>query len=456
MNYEECAKEIVKLSGGTENIESVTHCATRLRMIVKDFNEVDMEGLKKVQGVYGVVNANGQLQVVLAGNLIPVFNAVTKLYDFSVGAPVDENIQEDVVKEKLTVKSAFQKCLEVLIASVSPVIPALIAGGMIKVFLIVITLISAGFSATQTYTLLSILADAPFYFLPIFVAYGAAKKLGGNVTYTMLLAAALISPTFIEMVTAGEAVHIIGLPVTLVRYSSSLFPALFGAVAVKYFEKLFDRIIPGMFKTIFVGALTLICSYIVTIVFLAPLGNNIGVYVMAFLVWLQQVAGPFANAFMTGVTPFLVMTGMHSLTSPFMVQSQATIGYDSFFRPSLLLYNIAIGGACLGFALKNKDKTLKSEAFSCALSSVLGVSEPALFGFALRFKKPLIATVVAGVVGGFIAGLTGVKAFSIGYSSILALPIFESTMTQMAIAIAVTFIVGAVVSYILSPKTEEN
>lgn len=454
MDYKKCADEIIAKVGGSDNVDTVTHCATRLRFIIKDNSAVDQEAIKKIEGVYGVVNASGQLQVVLAGNLIPVFNEITKNYHFKVGEVVDENLDADIGKTggKKTVKSVLKSALGVLVASVTPVIPGLIAGGMIKVFLVVATLINADFASSQTYALLSLLGNAVFYFLPFFIAYGTAKKLGGNIIYAMILAAALVSPSFVEMVSEGDAIHIFGLPVALVNYNSSLFPALFGAVAVTYFEKLFDKIIPGMFKIIFVGALTLICSYVVTVVIFGPLGTYLGQYVVAFLNWLHKVAGPFANAVMTAVAPFLVMTGMHTLLPPFMVQAFATQGYDNFFRPSLLLYNIAIGGACIGMALKVRDKKVRAEAASCGLSAVLGVSEPALFGFAIPNKNTLLSTVIGGFCGGFVCGLTGATAYSMGYSSLLALPIFEKTMPQMAIAICVAFFVSLAVSFITNKK----
>ena len=172
------AAEVVQLVGGTENISSVAHCMTRLRFVVKDLNKADQEALKKIPGVLGVIYAGGQLMVVLGKNLLPVYEAVVKDFDLKEGAAINENLDVPKEKQPLTVKSAGVAVLNYVSAAVSPMITGLVAGGMLKVLLLLITLVNAGFADTATYALLSGVADAAFFFMPIFVAYGAAKKAG--------------------------------------------------------------------------------------------------------------------------------------------------------------------------------------------------------------------------------------------------------------------------------------
>lgn len=447
INYKQCAEKIVNLIG-TENIQSVSHCMTRLRFSVKDIKRIDQEALKKIQGVLGVIYASGQLQVIMGQNLLPVFEEVLKLDKFDVGEEIKEDL--NTPREKLTLKSAGSAILGYISASVTPMLPGLIAGGMLKVFLLIVTLISSSFAETQTYIILSFLANAPFYFMPIFVAFGASKKLGGTPIYAMLCSAALLSPEFITMVGAGEAITLFSLPVKAVGYSSSLVPALLISLVAYYSEKFFNKIVPGIFKSIFVGFGTIVVTMTLGLVVLGPLGSYIGSYLALAFVWLGNIIGPVALGVLAAVFPWLIMCGMHTALVPFMAQAIADPGYDSVFRPAFILHNMAEGGACLGVALRTKNKELRSEALSIGFGCIFaGVSEPAIYGINLRFRKPMIGVMTGGAVGGVIAGIMGAKAYVMGYSTILALPIFQDTVLAMLIGIIVCIVVSAVVTYIL-------
>lgn len=447
INYKQCAEEIVNLIG-TENIQTVSHCMTRLRFSVKDIKRIDQEALKKIQGVLGVIYASGQLQVIMGQNLLPVFEEVLKLDKFDVGEEIQEDL--DTPREKLTLKSAGSAVLGYISASVTPMLPGLIAGGMLKVFLLIITLISSSFAETQTYIILSFLANAPFYFMPIFVAFGASKKLGGTPIYAMLCSAALLSPEFIAMVGTGEAITLFSLPVKAVSYSSSLVPALLISLVAYYSEKIFNKIVPGIFKSIFVGLGTIVVTMTLGFVVLGPLGSYIGSYLALAFVWLGNTIGPVALGVLAAIFPWLIMCGMHTALVPFMAQAIVDPGYDSVFRPAFILHNMAEGGACLGVALRTKNKELRSEALSIGFGCIFaGVSEPAIYGINLRFRKPMIGVMAGGAVGGVIAGIMGAKAYVMGYSTILALPIFQDTVLAMLIGIIVCIVVSVVVTYIL-------
>ena len=450
MDYEKIAQQIVASVGGPSNVKSVTHCMTRLRFVLKDDKKADTEALNKISGVMGSVFGMGQLQIVMGPNLIPTFNEVIKQNDFEVADIVDENLDEDNRPEPLTWRNAGSKLIGFIGGSVTPIVPVLIAGGMLKVFLLLIGLVWAAFDKTQTYTLLSMLANTPFYFLPIFVAYGAAKRLNASPIYAMIVALFLVYPDFMAMVTAGKAVTIVGLPVLLVNYSNSLLPALLSTIAVAYLEKFFTKIVPGIFKAVFVGPFTIAIAGILTLVVLGPLGTYVGNYIVGFLDWMYKAIGPVSIAVLAGGLPFLIMTGMHTLFGPFMVQSLAGVGYDGFFRPALILHNMAEGGACFAVALRTKNQDLRSEAFSCGIGAIFaGVTEPAIYGITIRLKKPLYGVMAGGAIGGLLAGLLGAKAFVMGYSSILAIPIFESTIIAIVVGIAAAIAVAFIVTFVI-------
>lgn len=450
MDYKQIAAEIVKNVGGPENINSVAHCVTRLRFSLKDESKANKEALENIKGVLGVISAGGQYMVVLGQNLIPVFESVVKDQHIVSGGSIDENLDKDI-KQPLTVKSVINNVVGYVSAAVTPLVPGLIAGGMVKVLLLLIVeFISKDFGATSTYKLLSAIADAPFFFMPIIVAYGAAVKLGGTPVYAMLAAAALLHGNYTGLVGAGEPFTLFGLAVRPVSYGTSLLPALLIALVAYHAEKFFNKIIPGIFKSIFVGMCTILVTGSLGYLILGPLGNMLGGFIAKFFMFLNSTVGPLATGLLAAALPWLVMTGMHAAIAPFMAQLLTNPGYDAMIRPAFLLHNMAEGGAVLGVAARVKDKELRSEYASIAVGCVVaGVTEPAIYGVNLKYKRPMIGVMAGGFAGGFVASLLGIKAYVMGYSNILALPIFQDTVVAAIIGIIVAIVVAAVVTYIL-------
>lgn len=446
MDFAKTAKDITQLTGGKENITSVFHCMTRLRFTVKNIANVDQEAIKALPGILGVNYQGGQLQVIIGKDLLKVYDEVLKL-GFKDGGSLDENLDKDLTAPK---ESIGQRLISYIHASVQPMIPALIAGGMIKVFLLLISKLVPSFGESSTYTLLSIVGNAPFYFMPITVAYGAAKKLGGTPMYAMMVAAALIAPEWAAIVSGGEPVAIFGINAALKSYGSSLLPAILLAPVAYYLEKWLNKLIPGVFKPIFVGMLTMVGTYTVSIVALAPLGQLVGAYMVQAVLFLHNTTGPLAMIIFCAALPYMIMTGMHMTFGAAMVQMLADNGFDPLFRPGMLLHNMAEGGAVLGVALRAKDKEIKAEALSLAVGCIFaGVTEPAIYGYNLPLKKPLWAVSIGGAAGGAVAAIMGAHNYTYGYSTILALPIFEDTIIAMAIAVAVTIAVSCIATMVM-------
>lgn len=448
MDYQSVAQQLVELSGGTQNIKTVAHCATRLRFTLVDKNAVNMDGIKKVKGVLGCIYATEQLQIILGKEVQSVYNTVLKNYNFENGGEVTPAATDG--KEPMTFAKAVDSVIGFVAGAVAPLVPGLIGGGMLKVFLLLITYIWADFAAGDTYKILSWVANAPFYFMPIFVAYGAAKKLGATPIYAMAGAASLLTPAFTTAVADKTALTLVGLPVRLVKYPQQLLPALLIALAAYYIEKLLNKYIPGIFRSIFVGMGTMALSMILGFTVLGPLGSYVGSAISGVFVWMGANIGPVAVAVLSGCLPWLVMTGMHHAISPFMAQSIANPGYDPIFRPSFILHNMAEGGACLGVGLRSKDKEFRSECFSLAFGCIVaGVTEPAIYGVNFKLKKPMIGVMAGGAIGGIVTGLLGARAYAMGYSTVMALPIFEDTIIAMAIGILVAIVSAAIVTFIV-------
>lgn len=450
MNYTEIAKQIVEAVGGEENIKYVTHCVTRLRFVVKDKEKVQKEKVNEVEGVLGSTFGAGQFQVIMGKNLSATFTEVVKNYNFEVGEVVNENLDTELTEKKKMFwgKKIVVDAVNFLSASVTPVIPGITVAGLIKVFLVLISLAWPSTADSQTYMVVNSIVNTSFYFLPVYMSYGVALKMGCTPIYAMIVACLLIHPDIISALTGDTPLKILGITAYPASYASSFLPAILSTVAVAKLEKFFNKYLPGMFKGIFVGGLTLVVASILTLTVLGPIGFFAGQYFIKFLVWLQSTIGPFALGALGAVLPFVIMSGMHTVFGPVMMQSIASLGYEGFLRPTQFIHNVSEGGACFGVALRTKNPELRSQAVSSGIGAILaGVSEPAIYGINLRLKKPMYGVMAGGAIGGCIAGFFGVKAFAYGNPSILALPIYGETIVGILIAIGVAFCVSCAVSF---------
>ena len=457
LDYEQMANDIVMAVGGPDNINAVAHCMTRIRFLLKNPKNANTTDVKAIAGVLGVFDAtatSGEYMVILGQHLLPVYEAVQKKFNFTSAGNTDENL--DAVKKPLTVSGVISDTIGFISASVAPCVPGLIAGGMLKVFLLLGTLISSSFASTGVYRLLSIAGDAPFYFLPVFVAYGAANKLGGTPAYAMICALSLLHNNWQAMLTANEPITMLMIPVRLMRYSGSLVPALLLAWCAGKVEKWLNKVVPGIFKAIFVGMGTVAITMVLGFTALAPLGGYLGIYIGNFFAFLAGNIGPVTVGVLACVLPWLIIAGMHHALVPFMAQSISNPGYDAIFRPAFLLHNMSEGGACIGSALREKDPEKRAEILSLGVGCIFaGVTEPAIYGNNLPKKTPMYGVMAGGAAGGIVAGFLGARAYVMGYSTILAVPIFQDTIIAILVAVATAIVVAGIVAFILGGKAAE-
>ncbi|MFT9213220.1 glucose PTS transporter subunit IIA [Liquorilactobacillus ghanensis] len=458
MDYQELASKIVSNVGGINNIESVSHCMTRLRFNLKDVSKANKESLENLEGVIGVVYAGEQYMVILGKHLIPTYEAITKNFDIKTGSIVNENLDDlSKKKEPLTWKNLGSKFIGFISASVTPLIPGLIAGGMLKVVLLLaVTFMDPSFAKSSSYLLLSAIADAPFYFMPIIVAYGAATKLGGTPVYAMVATASLLHGNYTTLVTeTAKHVTLFGINVKLLDYGTTLLPALLIAIVAYYAERYLNKIVPGMFRSVFVGMGTIFVSGSLGYLILGPVGNLLGQYIANFFMFLNSTVGPLAVGLLAAALPWMVMAGMHTALAPFMTQLLSNPGYDAILRPAFILHNMSEGGANLGVALRTKNTQFRSECISLAIGCIVaGVTEPAIYGVNLKYRRPMYGVMAGGFVGGVVASLLGARAYVMGYSNLLALPIFQKTVIGMIIAIIAAIITSTIVTFVLG--IEEN
>lgn len=461
MDYKKLAADIVDLVGGEKNVQSVTHCATRLRFNLKDDSAAQTDRLKGTKGVMGVVNKGGQYQVVIGSDVANVYREILELGSFEGGSGKDE------VKDE---KGPVVRVLDTIAGIFTPIIPAITGAGMLKAVMALLVAFKVIDTTSETYQFLNFIADAAFYFLPFLIANSAAKKFKCNAYMAMSIAGVILHPTFISMVnTAKEAetgLRFIGIPVSLTSYSSSVIPIILGVWFMSFVEPLADKVSPKPVKFFTKPLLTLIVTAPVTLTVLGPLGNIIGDGIATAISFLNAHVSWLVPLIVGTLTPLMVMTGMHYGLIPIGINNIATAGFDTVVGPGMLGSNIAQGGASLAVAVRTKNSEVRQLATSAGITAVCGITEPAMYGISLRFKKPLIAAMVGGGISGLFLGITGVGRYTSGSPGLLALPGYIGTegprnIIFACIGAAIAFAVSFIVSLILGiedpvEEKEEN
>ncbi|PAE07565.1 PTS beta-glucoside transporter subunit EIIBCA [Terribacillus saccharophilus] len=455
MDHRKLADEILGKVGGEENVASLGHCATRLRFNLKDDNKANADALKNTNGVVGVVNKGGQFQVVIG-------NDVKKVYRNIIGNTriEDSSNKQETKNEK---KGIVSRVLDTIAGSFFPIIPAIAGAGMLKAVLALLQAFNWVNVDSNTYQVLLFISDAAFYFLPVLLAASAAKKFNVNQYVAMSIGAVLIHPTFISLMntakTDGSSLDLVGVTIPLVSYASSVIPIILAIWFMSYIEPLAERIIPASLHIVFVPLLTLIIVAPITLIILGPLGNYVGIALGEGINFLNMYVGWLVPLLIGTFTPFLVMAGMHYGIIPIGMNMLATKGIDTVAGPGMLISNIAEGGATLAVALRAKNKNLKQLAASAGATAIVGITEPAMYGISLRFKRPLWATMIGGGAGGLFIGIMGVGRYAQVSPGIFSLPSYIgpdgfSNLINIVIGICISFIVAFIVSYILGIKED--
>lgn len=439
MNHTETAKEIIQIIGA-DNVTYLTHCATRLRFNIKDISNVNLEQLDRVEGVIKSQYKNGQLQVIIGAKVGGVFEAMQKLITLS----------EDVVVQKTeTKKNVISQVIETISGVFGPVIPVLIGCGMIKSVTAVLTTFSLISTESSTFAVFSMIGDLLFYFFPFFLAVSSAKKFKTNEFLAIALAAALMYPTIqngaLQAAETGvNSLYFMGLPILLVNYKSTIIPIILSVWIMSYVYRFVNKLIPDTFKVLFVPMLVLFIMVPLELIAIGPLGSYIGQGVAQFVTWLYNVNGVL-GAFLFGTfRPLLIILGMHYAITPINTQLIAEYGF-SVISPANLTGNLAQAGATLAVFFLLKNKTQKSAALTSGITALFGVTEPAMFGFNLKYKNPMLCAMLGGGIGAAYMNFFGGGATAIILPGVLALPTYIAdsyihVLIAVAISIAFAFV----------------
>ena len=447
MDYQSVAKKILERVGGKDNVVSLIHCMTRLRFTLKDESIVDDELVKKTKGVMGVMKKAGQYQIIIGNDVANVYNELQKLGNFS-----NQKVAQPQKQEKRNILSML---MDTISGIMTPVIPALIGAAMMKVLLTVLPMLGVLDTSGQTYQILNVIGDGAFFFMPVLIAISASQKFGTNMYYAASLALIMLHPNFISFMNAAhdaeQTVKFLGfLPVTYASYAYSVIPIILSVWALRYVERLVDKITPVVTKNFLKPMLVMLIAAPIAIIVLGPLGAIFGNVLSDIVYFIHDKLGFIAIGLVAGIYPFVVVAGMHHAFTPIKLGMLATIGYENFICIGELCSNMAQGAASLAVSIRSKNKDFKQIAGSSAFSALLaGITEPALYGVTLRLKKPMLGACIGAVAGGLFGGFFQMKCFGIATpATITIVQYVEEGRPESLLIAALTILLTVVVAFI--------
>lgn len=372
------AEQIVKCLGDKENVARINHCATRLRVNPVDMEKVDKDGLKRLHGVIGIDSSKAELQIIVGAIIEDLYLEVEKITGNGGGAVAD-----DVPFWKKRPSEIFSSFLLLMAGCLSPVIPALIASGLLATVLTIMTLVlHVDASTSSTYSILYNLSQTVFYFMPVLVAYTSAKKFGTEPVLAMVLACFLLYPDWVAGAD-GSFTHYFGLPVLRATYNGAVIQIILSVFVMSLLDKWLKKVIPEAARHFVKPFTLLLLMSVITLTVTGPLGGLLTNYIYAFVEAVRSVA-PWAGV-------------------PVIVLLSTTIGL------------IAPGFISLAVMLRTKKSLLRQTAFSCCLSALLGgISEPTIYGICYKMVRPYYAYLITALSTAVLAGLLHLKCYAFG------------------------------------------
>lgn len=448
MKYKEFNENIIKYVGGKENIQAVVHCMTRLRFTLKDRNKANTAALKDLDGVIDVVSNNVAYQIIIGTHVVDVYDELIDLLGIS------DNDKEEVHKVK---KNWFKAVLDVVSESMTPILEPIICAGLLAAFLSIISLTGLISPNSPTYQIFDALRVSVFYFLPILMAMSSAKRLSASPYLAVALAATILS----ESINGVKGLNLFGIPLPQITYANSFIPILLAVWFMGYVTKFVKRIVPNALQYFMTPLLIMLITLPATLLIFGPLGYYLGEGIIAFFNLLMKYVGSwFVMMLYSALQPFIVMLGAGNFIMPVVASLISANGYDPAFISSCTISDIAVGGSMLGYFLRTRNRKQKQLFGTVTLSAILGVTEPAIYGVFVKYRRPFIAVMIGGGLGGLFAGLTGVKAYSIAWG-LFGLPAYIGkghfmNLWLMVASVIISFVGAAIAAFLLGVPAEDS
>ncbi len=471
MDHKSVAQRVLKDVGGAGNIVAAAHCATRLRLVLKNQDKVDQAAIDNDEDLKGSFLNAGQFQIIVGPGDV---NEVHK-HLIAAGAPeASKDELKEIASKQGNIVSRFIKTIADIFV---PLIPVLVGGGMLMALNSLLT--SKGIFGPQAVIelfpewadfadIVNLLSAAPFAFLPVLVGFSATKVFGGNPYLGMTMGAAMVSPALMNGYNVAASLagaegtdpmkywNLFGLQVQQAGYQGTVLPIMLVAFILSHVEKFFHKVLKGTIDFIFTPTLTILITGFLTFLLVGPPMFQLGTWLGESINWLYTVAGPLGGLLFGTFYAFIVMTGMHQAFPPIEMSLWATGG--SFIFVVASMSNVAQGGAAAGVALTTKNKKIKGIASAAAPSAFLGITEPAMFGVNLALRWPFYIAIVSAGIGSMVTSILGIKAGKLGAAGYLGFPSIEANVGAgipgFLGCLVLTTVIAFVASFIWGKKVE--
>ena len=460
MDYNKVARDILENIGGGKNVVSAAHCATRLRLVIADNKLVNKSKLENIDGVKGVFEASGQLQVIIGTG------TVNKVYDeFLKEGGIEAATKEEVKQAAANKQNIFIRLIKTLGDVFVPIIPAIVACGILMGLLEGLTQIPAlsGMTENNFYVLFHAISNAAFAFLPVLIAVSASKVFKCNTLLAAVMGIIMVHPDFLNAWNAGAEnaseyiLFAIGdFEVKLMGLQGHVIPVVLSIWIMSLLERRLHKVVPAVIDLFVTPLVTLLVTATATMLVIGPVFSTVENWVLDACEWFIHIPYGFGGLIIGAVYALTVVCGLHHMYNAIEAGLISATGFNPWM-PIATCVNTAQGAACLAVAVKTKDKKLRSVAYPAALSAYLGITEPAIFGVNLRFKRPLIAGCIGGAVGGWLVALLGVEANAYGVTGIFGILITMFNLRNLLLyllGIVVASAVAFVVSFFLHHDLE--
>lgn len=471
MDHKSVAQRVLKDVGGAGNIVAAAHCATRLRLVLKNQDKVDQAAIDNDEDLKGSFLNAGQFQIIVGPGDV---NEVHK-HLIAAGAPeASKDELKEIASKQGNIVSRFIKTIADIFV---PLIPVLVGGGMLMALNSVLT--SKDIFGPESFIamhpewadfadIVNLLSAAPFAFLPVLVGFSATKVFGGNPYLGLTMGAAMVSPALMNGYKVAASLagaegadpmkywNLFGLQVQQAGYQGTVLPIMLVAFILANIEKFFHKVLKGTIDFIFTPTLTILITGFLTFILVGPPMFAAGTWLGESINWLYTVAGPLGGLIFGTAYAFIVMTGMHQAFPPIEMSLWATGG--SFIFVVASMSNVAQGAAAAGVALTTKNKKIKGVATASAPSAFLGITEPAMFGVNLALRWPFYIAIVSAGIGAMAASILNVKAKALGAAGYIGFPSINASVgagwAGFFGCLVLTTVIAFVASFIWGKKVE--
>ena len=462
MDYRKTAKEILEKVGGNKNIVSAAHCATRLRLVIADNSKTDKGAIENIEGVKGVFEASGQLQIILGtGTVNKVFDQFISLAGITASSKAEA---KEAAAQK---QNIFMRAIKLLGDIFVPIIPAIVASGFLMGIMNSLDfMINNGFISMDTsssiYVFANLFSNTAYTFLQILIAFSAAKAFGANPYLGAVIGMIMINPALQNAYTvATEGVQqtqsvFFGLyDIDMVGYQGHVIPVVIAVWVLSAIEKKLHKIVPEVLDLFVTPLVSVFVTGYLTLSIIGPIFVWAENAVLGGIQWLLTLPLGIGSLIMGGLYAPTVVTGIHQMYTAIDIGQIAQYGY-TYWLPLASAANVAQGAAALAVALKSRDKKIKSLALPSSLSAFMGITEPAIFGVNLRFFKPFIAGCIGGGCGALYASLVHLGAKGTGVTGIFGVLLCLERPVQYIIEMAISVCVAFIISFVIYKDKKEE